>query len=84
MSYMTSFKYQVIMKKECIEVTPAQKELIELLAHKEVHDYFEALKMIHYLGTYCVSTEIVELSASRIIHDLLDAIQKIVIESNVK
>jgi hypothetical protein len=70
----------MIMKKERIEVTKAQKELIELLAHKEVQDYFESLKMIHYLGTYCVNEGIVELWASRLVHDLLDAIQKITIE----
>ncbi|NVK53357.1 MAG: hypothetical protein HWD85_10525 [Flavobacteriaceae bacterium] len=70
------------MKKEHIEVTSAQKELLELLTHKEVYDYFESLKMVHYLATYCVGSEMVELSASRYTHDLLDAIQKIVIEKN--
>lgn len=63
-----------------IEVTKAQKELIELLAHKEVQEYFESLKMVHYLSTYCVKQEMVELWASRLVHDLLDIIQKIDIE----
>ncbi len=69
------------MEKENIEVTPAQKELLEILTHKDAQDYFESLKKVHYLGTYFVENEIVELSASRIVHDLLDAIQKIAIES---
>lgn len=68
------------MKKEKIDITPAQKELLELLIHKEVNDYFEALKMIHYLGTYCVKEGMVELWASRLVHDLLDLIQKIALE----
>jgi hypothetical protein len=63
-----------------MKLTKAQSELIELLNHKEINDYFEALKMIHYLGTYCVESEIVELSASRLVHDLLDVLQKISLE----
>lgn len=70
------------MKKESIQVTKAQKELIKLLAHKEVHEYFESLKMIHYLGTYCVKEGMAELWASRLVHDLLDAVQKISLEKN--
>ena len=68
------------MKKEPIEVTSAQKELLKLLEHKEANEYFESLKMVHYLATYCVGNEIVELSASRYVHDLLDAVQKIAME----
>lgn len=68
------------MKKGHIEVTPAQKELLKLLEHKEAYDYFESLKMVHYLATYCVGNEMVELSASRYVHDLLDIVQKIAIE----
>lgn len=69
---------------EFVKLTPSQKELIELLNHKEVQDYFEALKMIHYLGTYCVNEGMVELWASRLVHDLLDAIQKVSIEDTKK
>jgi hypothetical protein len=72
------------MKKEIIEVTKAQKELIELLAHKEVQDYFESLKMIHYLGTYCVNEGMVELWASRLVQNLLDIMLDIVIEQSSK
>jgi hypothetical protein len=68
------------MKKELVEVISAQKELLKLLEHKEANDYFESLKMIHYLATYCVGNEMVELSASRYVHDLLDIVQKIAIE----
>ena len=73
------------MKKltmESIKVTPAQKELLELLSDKEVHEYFESLKMVHYLATYCVGNEMVELWASRCVHDLLDAVHKIALEHN--
>ena len=66
---------------ESVKVTPAQKELLELLSAKEVNDHFESLKMVHYLATYCLSNEMVELWASRSVHDLLDVIQKIVIEN---
>jgi hypothetical protein len=68
---------------ESIKVTSAQKELLELLAHKEVHEYFESLKMIHYLGTYCVNEAMVELWASRLVHDLLDVIRKILDENKL-
>lgn len=69
------------MKKEAVKITPAQKELLKLLEHKEACYYFESLKMVHYLATYCVGTEMVELWASRYVHDLLDAIHKIAIEN---
>jgi len=72
------------MKKEYVEVTTAQKELLKLLEHKEAKEYFESLKMVHYLATYCVGMEMVELSASRYVHDLLDVIQKISIEHYYK
>lgn len=62
------------------KLTTAQKELLKLLEHKEANEYFESLKMVHYLATYCVGTEMVELSASRYVHDLLDVIQKIAME----
>lgn len=65
---------------ESEKLTPAQKELLKLLEHKEAAVNFESLKMVHYLGTYCVGTEMVELSASRYVHDLLDAVQKIAME----
>ena len=35
---------------ESIKVTPAQKELLELLSSKEVHDHYESLKAVHYLA----------------------------------
>lgn len=68
------------LKMESVKITPAQKELLELLSNKEVHIYFEALKTVHYLATYCVGVEKVELWASRDVHNLLDALQKIVME----
>lgn len=77
---MTSFKTYIMTKKESIEVTPAQKTLLELLSVKEVYDHFESLKMVHHLATYCVGSEKVDLSSSRDVHDLMDAIQKIAIE----
>lgn len=35
-------------------ITTAQKELLDLLNTNEIQDYFDALKKVHYLGTYCV------------------------------
>ena len=68
------------MEKESIKVTPAQKELLELLSPKEVSDHFESLKMVHYLATYAVESGMVELWASRDVHDLMNVIQKIALE----
>jgi len=65
---------------EYLKLTPGQKELLNLLEHKDAADHFDSLKMVHYLGTYCVGTDMVELSSSSCVHDLLDAIQKIAIE----
>lgn len=70
------------MKKESIKVTPAQKELLEMLSAKEVKDHFESLQMVHYLATYAVDSGMVELWASRDVHDLMNVIQKIEIELN--
>lgn len=69
------------MKKESVNVSPAQKELLELLSHKEAKDHFESLKMVHYLATYAVDSGMVELWASRSVHDLMDVIQNIVFEN---
>jgi len=65
---------------ENLNITQAQKELLNLLQHSEVDEYFESLKKVHYLGTYLIDSELVEPSASGYVHQLLDAIQKIVIE----
>jgi len=65
---------------ESIKVSPAQKELLELLAHKEVHGCLESLKMVHYLGTYHVKSDAAELWASGSVQDLIECIQKIAIE----
>jgi len=65
---------------ENLNVTPAQKELLNLLRHSEVEDYFESLKKAYYLGTYLIDSELVDISASGYVHQLLDVIQKIVIE----
>ena len=80
MPYMTSLKPSNKLKRETVEVTPAQKELLELLAHKEVHGYLESLKMVHYLGTYHVKSDAAELWASGSVQDLIECIQKIAIE----
>ena len=77
MPYMTSLKSSNELKRETIEVTPAQKELLELVAHKEVHGYLESLKMVHYLGTYHVKSDAVELWASGSVQDLIECVQKI-------
>lgn len=68
------------MEKKSIELTPAQEELLKLLQHSEVEDYFESLKKVHYLGTYLIDSELVDISASGYVHQLLDVIQKIVLE----
>jgi len=69
------------MKKKYMKLTPAQIELIDLIQGGEVEGYFQSLKKIHYLGTYCVDTKKVQLSASAHVHRLLDALQKIAIEN---
>jgi hypothetical protein len=65
---------------EITSLTEAQKELLALLNTNEIHDYFDALKKVHYLGTYCVQKDMVELEASAYVHQLLDVIQKIALE----
>ena len=73
------------MKNKVITLLPiseagARKELQELLDGKEIVTYYEALKKVHYLGTYFVPPELVDLSASASIHQLLDVMQKVVME----
>jgi len=65
---------------ENLNITTAQKELLNLLQHSEVEDYFDSLKKVHYLGTYLIDSELVDISASGYVHQLLDVMQKIVIE----
>lgn len=69
-----------MVKKE--EITQAQKELLDLLKPTEIADYFDSLKKVHFLGTYCVNKDMVELEASSYVHHLLDAVQKIALESD--
>lgn len=64
------------------EVTEAQKELLDLLKPSEVTDYFDSLKKVHFLGTYCIQPDMVELAASSYVHNLLDVIQKIALEND--
>lgn len=71
------------MKKESVKASLAQKELLELLSHKEAKDHFESLKMVHYLATYAVDSGMVELWASQRVHDLMDVIQNIVLENTL-
>ncbi len=68
------------MEKKSVELTLAQKELLQLLQHSEVENYFESLKKVHYLGTYLIDPELVDISASGYVHQLLDVIQKITLE----
>ena len=70
------------MEIKLVELTQAQKELLNLLQHSEVKEYFESLKTVHYLGTYLINSELADLSASGYVHQLLDAIQKITMENN--
>jgi len=70
----------IVMKTYKVEITHAQKELLNLLNHREAKDYFESIRKVHYLGTYCIESDMVELSASSQVHDLLDIIQEISIE----
>ena len=65
------------------DLTQAQKELLNLLQHKEAADFFYSLKKVYYLGTYCVEKDMIELSASQYVHELLFAIQNIAIEYDV-
>jgi len=77
---MLTEKKFVTKNTQCVQVTPAQKKILDLLNSKDAEDYFLSLKKVHYLGTYCMQPDMVELAASSHVHDLLDAIQKIAIE----
>jgi len=61
----------------CVTVTPAQQKLLKLISHPEAEDYFNSLKNVHYLGTYCVDKDMVQLWQNGYVHSLLDAIQEI-------
>ncbi len=63
-------------------LSPAQKELLELLHPKEVQSFYESLKLLHYLATYCVSTELVELSASKDVQNLINVLEGLVLEAS--
>lgn len=71
------------MKKESVKVLLAQKELLDLLSHKEAKDHFEFLKMVNYLATYSVDSGMVKLWASQRVHDLMDVIQNIALENTL-
>ncbi len=60
-----------------VQVTPAQQKLLSLLSHLEAEDYYNSLKQVHYLGTYCVDKDMLELWQNGYVHNLLDAIQEI-------
>lgn len=68
----------------CVLVTPAQKELLQLITPHEAEDIYQSLKKVHYLGTYCIDNDMADLFASGSVHDLLDAIQKIAFETTIK
>lgn len=61
----------------CIQVTPAQHQLLQLITHQEAEDYFNSLKQVHYLGTYCVNKDMVDLWQHGYVHKLLDALQEL-------
>tara|TARA_B110000967_G_C18314592_1_gene284572 strand:- start:65 stop:271 length:207 start_codon:yes stop_codon:yes gene_type:complete len=68
------------MKTEYIKVTPAQKELLELLNAKEVYRYMDSLEMVLFLATYCVRPEIAENSCALSVDALLECIRKMAAE----
>tara|TARA_R110002126_G_scaffold251055_3_gene394049 strand:+ start:354 stop:776 length:423 start_codon:yes stop_codon:yes gene_type:complete len=59
----------------CVKVTPSQKRLLQLLKGPEAADFADALKKVHYNGTYSVPIDEYCPSSSRYTHLLLDAIQ---------
>lgn len=65
---------------EELELTPAQKKLLFLFNSNQAEDYYEALKKVHFLGTYCIPSDEAELFASGQVHELLDIIYEVIIE----
>ena len=66
-----------------VSLTPAQLRLLDLVDHLNAADFAEALKEVHELGTYYVSSkDLVNLSASRQVHWLYDAVFAIALEGN--
>ena len=66
------------------KLTSAQKKLIGLLNHRDVADYFESLKKVHQLATYCVDQDMIEPKASSDTHELMDILQLLSLENNGK
>jgi len=60
-----------------VEVTLAQKELLNLINPVEAETFATALRRIHENGTYHVDKDIINSSASYNTHLLLEVIQKI-------
>ena len=74
-------KEENTIKKVTVQVTPAQKKLIDLLSTSELPDYYKSVKSLHYLATYCVpEVEILELWQHGYVHKLMDAMHQIVLE----
>ncbi|MEX0274295.1 MAG: hypothetical protein AB3N16_07955 [Flavobacteriaceae bacterium] len=58
-------------------VTPAQKELLELLRHNNAERHYQALKNVHHLATYFSDKDLMVLWQHGFVQDLLDAIGNI-------
>jgi len=73
-------KKEFVANTVCVQVTPAQQKLLQLVTPVEAEDYFKSLKAVHYLGTYCIGADMADLPASGLVHQLIDALNDIVIE----
>lgn len=76
-SIMSKEKKLVAKNTVCIQVTPAQQNLLKLLSHQHAEEYFAALKHVHYTSTYCVNKDLLDLWKNGCVHDLLDVVREI-------
>lgn len=66
---------------QCIQVTPAQKSLLDYLNPRDIVDMVGHLKEVHELGTYFIAEQdLVNLEASLHVQWLLERLQDMMLE----
>lgn len=88
-----AYKYFFDMQEEnefvtgttCVQVTPAQQKLLELLTPSNAEDYLNSLTAIHELATYFVcDKDLVNLRASYQAQILINYLQELTKEQSLK
>ena len=87
---VVAYKYIFLMHKEkefvtgttCVQVTPAQKALLDLFHKQELPDLFKALKHVHECGTYFTDKDFVNLFASYQVSLIIEALSDLILETN--